>query len=74
MKSIALFLIITGFLLIITGILILLLSYVGLGRLPGDLEFTLASGKVKVFIPIVSMILLSLLLTVVINIIFYFYR
>jgi hypothetical protein len=35
------------------------------GRLPGDLR--LGSGNTRVFIPITSMILLSIILTIVVN-------
>ncbi len=39
----------------------------GLGRLPGDL--TLQWGNVSCFVPIATMLLLSLLLTVILNIV-----
>ena len=35
------------------------------GRLPGDLRF--GSGNTRIFIPITSMILLSIVLTVIVN-------
>jgi len=38
------------------------------GRLPGDIEFT--RGGTRVFIPITSMILVSLLLTLILNLFF----
>jgi hypothetical protein len=38
-----------------------------LGRLPGDIR--IETGNVSCFIPIVSMLLLSLLLTVVLNVV-----
>jgi hypothetical protein len=39
-----------------------------LGKLPGDLSFQ--AGNVKVFFPLATMILLSVLLTVVLNLLF----
>ena len=36
-----------------------------LGRLPGDLRF--GSGNTRVFVPITSMILLSIILTIIVN-------
>jgi len=39
-----------------------------LGRLPGDLSFEV--GNVKVFFPLATMLLVSLLLTLVLNLIF----
>lgn len=49
------------------GLLIGLLGRLGLrfGRLPGDLRFKL--GNTTVFIPLASMLLLSLLITLVVN-------
>lgn len=38
------------------------------GRLPGDIDFT--RGGTRVFIPITSMILVSLLLTLILNVFF----
>ena len=35
------------------------------GRLPGDLRF--GSGNTRVFIPVTSMILLSVILTIIVN-------
>jgi len=66
-----------GRLLIVLGIALLVaglaLTYApGLfgwfGRLPGDLNFT--RGSTRVFIPITSMILVSLLLTLIVNLFF----
>lgn len=60
--------------LIITGILLLALGLIlhfapgllkWIGRLPGDIR--IESGRTRIFIPIVSMILISLLLTILIN-------
>jgi hypothetical protein len=67
--------VILGVLLVVVGGLIWLLGRTGLplGRLPGDIHIeTEASGQrpaVSCYVPIVSMILLSLLLTVILNIV-----
>ncbi len=60
--------IIAGFVLIIIGVLISVASKVGipLGKLPGDI---LIQGEgTSCFVPIASMIVLSLLLTLILNI------
>ncbi len=60
--------IIAGFVLIIIGVLISVASKVGipLGKLPGDI---LIQGEgASCFVPIASMIVLSLLLTLILNI------
>ena len=60
--------------LMIVGVLVLLLGAAlqfapwlvnWFGRLPGDLR--LGSGNARVFIPITSMILLSIVLTIIVN-------
>lgn len=54
--------------LLVLGGLFLLLSRLGLDRLPGDLVFR--RGNLTVYFPIGLMILLSIVATVVLNIIF----
>lgn len=58
-----------GVILVIVGGLLWLLGRTGLplGRLPGDLR--IEGEKVSCYVPIVTMILLSIVLTVVLNII-----
>jgi len=65
------FLLITGLVLSAAGALLILAPRLPgldkLGRLPGD--FVVERGPVTVFIPIVSSLLISVLLTVVLNLI-----
>jgi hypothetical protein len=62
-QHVAKWLIVTGFGLVALGLLILGLGRLGLFRLPGDLEF---GGKNwKVYFPIASSIVLSLILTLI---------
>ncbi len=60
-------LIIAGLVLVVLGVILnfapWMLSW--FGRLPGDIR--IESGRTRVFIPITSMILLSLVLTLIIN-------
>lgn len=60
-------LIIAGFLLIVIGTVLHFAPWLvtWFGRLPGDIRTT--SGRTRVFIPITSMILLSIALTILIN-------
>jgi hypothetical protein len=57
-----------GALIIVIGLIIYLFpnAFKWFGRLPGDVRIN--KGNVKVFFPIVTMILLSLLLTLILNI------
>ena len=60
-------LIIAGVVLAIVGIVLVLGPRIPfLGRLPGDLHFQ--NGNVTVFIPLGTMLLLSLILTIVLNV------
>jgi hypothetical protein len=54
--------------LLVLGGLFLLLGRIGLDRLPGDLVFK--RGNVTVYFPIGLMILLSIVATIVLNLIF----
>jgi len=69
MQGIAKILIIAGGLLIITGLVVWLLSdkLHWFGNLPGDIKFK--RDNITVYLPIVSFLLLSILLTLIINII-----
>jgi hypothetical protein len=59
-------LIIGGVILAAVGVLIVLAPNIPfLGRLPGDIRID--SGNVKVFIPLGTMLLISLILTLILN-------
>ena len=65
-------LIVAGIIITLLGALTMLLSRIGLFKLPGDLEF--GSKSWRVYIPIASCILLSILLTLILWLINYFRR
>ena len=61
-------LIIFGVALVVIGALFLLgdrLTWLRLGRLPGDFSWSNRSGSVRVYFPLMTMLLLSLLLTLI---------
>jgi hypothetical protein len=61
--------IIAGVVLIAAGILFLLLGRIPvIGRLPGD--FVIRRDHVTIYIPLATMLLISLLLTIILNLIF----
>jgi hypothetical protein len=63
-------LIIAGVVFVLTGALVVVLAKFGFFRLPGDLEF---GGKNwRVYIPITSFILISIILTIIFWLINYF--
>ena len=61
--------IVAGVILVAVGILFLLLGRVPvIGRLPGD--FVIRRDNVTIYVPLETMILISLLLTIIINLFF----
>ncbi|MCB1322426.1 MAG: DUF2905 domain-containing protein [Leptospiraceae bacterium] len=70
MQAAAKYIILSGIVILAIG---LLLYFIGdklnwLGRLHGDVEYESENGRVRIYFPIITMLLLSLLLTFVINI------
>jgi hypothetical protein len=65
------FLLVTGLVLTVVGALLIVVPRIPgfdrLGRLPGD--FVVERGPVTIFLPIVSSIVISVLLTIVLNLI-----
>ena len=61
------FLIFTGVLLVAMGLLLTLFGQFNLGRLPGDIVWR--RGNFTLFFPLATSLLLSLLLTIVLNLI-----
>jgi Protein of unknown function (DUF2905) len=60
---------ILGLILFVTGALVYLISRAGipLGRLPGDLR--IQGANLTCFVPLASMIIISILLTIIINVV-----
>lgn len=73
MDSIAKWLIVGGLGIAALGVILFLASKIPglnqLGSLPGDIRWQSADGRVSCFVPIVSMLLISFILTVVLNVI-----
>ncbi|MDR2693917.1 MAG: DUF2905 domain-containing protein [Chitinispirillales bacterium] len=59
------FLVTAGTVIIIIGALAMLSDKIPLGRLPGD--FHIGGGRFRVYIPVATMVLLSVVLTIVFN-------
>jgi hypothetical protein len=65
-------LIIGGIILAGLGLLIVVAPNLGLGRLPGDIHID--RGNVQIFIPFGTMILVSIVLTILLNVFGFFGR
>jgi hypothetical protein len=65
-------LIAAGIFIVVVGVLMMLLGRIGLFKLPGDLEF--GSKNWRIYIPIASSILLSIILTLILWVISHFRR
>lgn len=61
-RSVGLLVVIAGVVIVVVGLLIYSGALSWFGRLPGDIRYE--SGSVRVYIPLVSMLLVSLVLTV----------
>lgn len=57
-----------GIVLAIVGVIFVLAGKAGLGRLPGDLRF--GTGDVRVYVPLATCLILSVVATIVLNIFF----
>jgi hypothetical protein len=71
-QQIGKFILITGIALTLLGALVILLGHLGLFRLPGDLQFS--SKNWKIYIPLASCIIISIILTLILWLISYFSR
>jgi hypothetical protein len=65
-------LIAAGIFIAVLGVLAMLLGKVGLFKLPGDLQF--GSKNWRIYIPIASCVIISVILTVILWLINYFRR
>lgn len=64
-RSLGLVVVVGGIFIIVVGLLIYSGALGWFGRLPGDIRYE--SGNVRVYIPIVSMLLVSIALTLLFN-------
>ena len=64
-RSVGLLVVVAGVLIVVVGLLIYSGALSWFGRLPGDIRYE--RGSVRVYIPIVSMLLISVALTVLFN-------
>jgi hypothetical protein len=66
-------LIITGAVLLVVGIVFVLWPKLPfLGKLPGDLSFNI--GRVRIYAPLVTFLVISLVVTVIVNIVLRFFK
>ena len=75
MSSMGRLLVLAGVALVVAGIVVLLLDRIpglGLGKLPGDLSWQ--KGNVRIFAPLGTMLLISVVLTLLLNLIMRFFR
>jgi hypothetical protein len=65
-------LVVVGAAIVLLGAIVILLGRIGLFKLPGDLEF--GSRNWRIYLPIASCILISIILTLILWLINYFRR
>jgi hypothetical protein len=59
------FLIIAGAVVVVIGVLFTVADKIPIGRLPGDIHF--GNGRLKIYIPLATSILLSAVITIILN-------
>jgi hypothetical protein len=59
------FLIIAGAVIVVVGMILMVSDKLPIGRLPGDFSFV--SGRFRIYIPVATSILLSILITIILN-------
>lgn len=59
------FLIIAGAVVVVIGVLFTVADKIPIGRLPGDIHF--GNGRIKIYIPLATSILLSVIITIILN-------
>ncbi|MCU0609565.1 MAG: DUF2905 domain-containing protein [Chitinispirillaceae bacterium] len=59
------FLVVAGGIIVVIGMLFMVADKIPLGRLPGDLHF--GSGRFRIYIPVVTSVLLSVVVTIILN-------
>lgn len=64
-RSVGLLVVVGGVFIVVVGLLIYSGGLSWFGRLPGDIRYE--SGNVRIYVPIVSMLLVSVALTVLFN-------
>ncbi|HVF24016.1 MAG TPA: DUF2905 domain-containing protein [Pyrinomonadaceae bacterium] len=64
-RSVGLLVVVAGVFIVVVGLLIYSGALRWFGRLPGDIRYE--SGSVRVYIPLVSMLLVSVVLTVLLS-------
>jgi hypothetical protein len=59
------FLVIAGAVVVVVGMIFMVSDKLPIGRLPGDFSF--GSGRFKIYLPVATSILLSVLITILLN-------
>lgn len=70
--SLGMILVIIGIVLVISGLAAMIGLLDWFGRLPGDIRFE--RGGTRVYIPVTSMIIVSIVLTLIVQIVMQFFR
>ncbi|MTI47796.1 DUF2905 domain-containing protein [Sporosalibacterium faouarense] len=67
MENIGKLILTIGFILVVIGVVMIIGQRFGLGKLPGDI--IIKKGNITVFFPVVTMIVISIVLTIIVNVI-----
>lgn len=71
-RSVGPFIVIAGVVIAVVGVLVWVGGLSWVGRLPGDIR--IERGNVRVYIPVISLLLISIVASVVLTVLLYLFR
>jgi len=71
-RNVGLFIVVAGILIVVLGVLVWAGGLSWFGRLPGDIR--IERGNVRIYIPLLSMLLISVVATILLSVVRYLFR
>jgi uncharacterized membrane protein len=71
-RSIGSFIVVAGIVIVVLGVLVWVGGLSWVGRLPGDIR--IERGNVRIYIPVISMLLISIVASTVLTVLVYLFR
>ncbi len=66
------FIVMAGIVIVVVGVLVWVGGLSWVGRLPGDIR--IERGNVRIYIPVISMLLISIVASIVLTVLLYLFR
>jgi len=71
-RNIGPFIVMAGIVIVVVGVLVWVGGLSWIGRLPGDIR--IERGNVRIYIPVISMLLISIVASLVLTVLLYLFR